>query len=491
MKKASTLLRYSGGNFASLALPLAVGLATIPYLIEKIGIEKFGVLSIIWALVGYFSLFDFGLSKALTKRLAEGRSDSDHPKQRQVFWTAMFLMLVLGITGWLILAFVVNVAGGAFLKVSENLLHEVEHAILLIAAFIPLVVISAGLRGCMEAYEEFRAANLIRLSLGIWMFLAPAIASGLGLNSLILLAAVVIVGRLIAAITSWHFVSKALHGLGKPTFSKKLVGPLFSFGGWVTLSGILSPLMSYADRFIIGSIVGASGVAYYTTPQDIATKLLLLPIAINTALFPLLSRELAQTNNSTHKAQQLITKSMAYALMGILPFSLTLISFANELMGVWLGHDFAINSGPLLQLFAIGISASAVGIILIPVLFASNQPAALAKLYIVELPVFLIASIYLAKNHGVMGAAFAWMMRSVFDAALIWQLTSRVRHEIRAIARPVFLLLAISTAIAYLAGMQNNLTLKATICLISIICAVTTGYLGLLRHTNSAKTQTI
>lgn len=491
MRKASTLLRYSGGNFASLALPLTVGLATIPYLIEKLGIEKFGVLGIIWALVGYFSLFDFGLSKALTKKLAEGRSNNDHHQQREVFWTAMSLMLALGIAGWLILAFVVNVAGGAFLKVSENLLYEVENAILLIAGFIPLVVMSAGLRGCMEAYEEFRAANLIRLSLGIWMFLAPAIATGFGLTSLTLLAAVVIAGRIIAAMMSWHLVSKTLQGLGKPMFSKELVGPLFSFGGWVTLSGILSPLMSYADRFIIGSIVGASGVAYYTTPQDMATKLLLLPIAINTALFPLLSRELAQTNNSAHKVQQLITRSMAYALMGILPFSLFLISFANELMGLWLGHEFATNSGPLLQLFAIGISASAVGIILIPVLFASNQPAALAKLYIVEVPVFLIASIYLAKNHGVMGAAFVWMIRSVLDAALIWQLTSRVRHEIRAIAKPVFLLLAITTATAYIAGMQNNLTLKATICLINITCAVAAGYLGLLRHTNSAKTQPI
>jgi O-antigen/teichoic acid export membrane protein len=481
MPKSSNLLRYSGWNLVSLILPLFVGLVTIPYLLKQIGIERFGVLGIIWALVGYFSLFDFGISKALTKKLSEGRVEHDIHMQRKVFWTAILLMLGLGILGWLALYFLVQFSGGSFIKVSPNIRIEVNHAILLVSSFIPLVIVSAGLRGCLEAYEEFRASSVVRLALGVWMFLAPAVASGLGYSSLSVLAAVIVFGRVVAAIISWKLVADIMQGLGKPAFTKGLVRPLFSYGAWITLSGIIGPLMSYADRFLIGAIVGAAGVAYYTTPQDVATKLLLLPMAINTALFPLLAKELNQAEVGQGKVLQLVTKSMAYALLGVLPFSLLLMAFPFELLKLWLGGEFAAQSALVLQLFSIGILAAAVGVVLIPILFASNKPAIVAKLYLVELPVFIVSTIYLSNHYGIVGAAWAWMLRSVLDTLLIWYFTARVRIEAQSLARPILSLMVASIGFALLISNLDNLFIK--ILLFMALCGVTLlfGYKKLLR----------
>jgi hypothetical protein len=46
-------------NLAGTGLPLLVGALTIPYLPRTTGVEAFGVLTLVWALIGYFSLFDF------------------------------------------------------------------------------------------------------------------------------------------------------------------------------------------------------------------------------------------------------------------------------------------------------------------------------------------------------------------------------------------------------------------------------------------------
>ncbi len=483
MSKSSNLLRYSGWNLAALVLPLLVGLVTIPYLLKQIGVERFGVLGIIWALVGYFSLFDFGISKALTKKLAEGRLDHNIQMQRKVFWTAMFLMLGLGVLGWLALYLLVQLASGTFIKVSPDISFEVNHAILLIASFIPLVIVSAGLRGCLEAYEEFRASSVVRLALGVWMFLAPALASGLGHSSLSVLASVIVFGRVVAALISWELVANNMQGLGKPTFTKDLVRPLFSYGAWITLSGIIGPLLSYADRFLIGAIVGATGVAYYATPQDVATKLLLLPVAINTALFPLLAKEFSLVKFGRGKVLQLVTKSMAYALLGILPFSLLLIAFSLELLTLWLGGEFASRSALVLQLFAIGITASSVGIILIPILFAINKPAVVAKLYLVELPVFVISTIYLTNHYGIVGAAWAWMLRSVLDTLLVWYFTARVCVEVKVIAQPILLLMVASIGFALLIGDLDSLVIKISLFVVLCGAVLLFGYKKLLLPT--------
>ena len=54
-----------------MAVPVLIALAAIPLLIKGMGEERFGLLSIIWMGVGYFSLFDLGLGRALTKLIAE------------------------------------------------------------------------------------------------------------------------------------------------------------------------------------------------------------------------------------------------------------------------------------------------------------------------------------------------------------------------------------------------------------------------------------
>jgi O-antigen/teichoic acid export membrane protein len=58
-------------NFGGMAVPMLVGIFVIPLLIEGYGKERFGLLAIIWMGVGYFSLFDMGFGRALTKLLSD------------------------------------------------------------------------------------------------------------------------------------------------------------------------------------------------------------------------------------------------------------------------------------------------------------------------------------------------------------------------------------------------------------------------------------
>lgn len=65
-------------NLIGLGTPVVLAFLSIPILIKGIGTDRFGVLSIAWMVLGYFSLFDFGIGRALTKSVAEYLGDQRH-----------------------------------------------------------------------------------------------------------------------------------------------------------------------------------------------------------------------------------------------------------------------------------------------------------------------------------------------------------------------------------------------------------------------------
>ena len=78
------LLRNTGWNLAGQIVPLFVAVFTIPGFMRHMGTDRFGVLTIAWSVLAYFSLFDFGLGRAVTVLAAEKIGANRHPLRGQL-----------------------------------------------------------------------------------------------------------------------------------------------------------------------------------------------------------------------------------------------------------------------------------------------------------------------------------------------------------------------------------------------------------------------
>src|SRR5215472_658854 len=86
-------------NLVGSGAPMAVAVFSIPLLIRGLGKDRFGVLTLAWALIGYASLFDLGLGRALTQLVARKLGAGEEREIPSLTWTSLLLMLLLGVAG--------------------------------------------------------------------------------------------------------------------------------------------------------------------------------------------------------------------------------------------------------------------------------------------------------------------------------------------------------------------------------------------------------
>src|SRR5437879_10943892 len=172
--------RHTLYNIFGQALPLAVGLVAIPILTRSLGDTRFGLLALMWAIIGYFSLLDLGLGRATTKFVAEALARQDARRAQQVAGFTAAGQTALGVVGGALLAAVTPWVVTDLLRVPAELRVEAEQAFRWLALSVPFVVLSLNLRAVLEGAQRFELANLVSEPQGMLALENTTVASGLG-----------------------------------------------------------------------------------------------------------------------------------------------------------------------------------------------------------------------------------------------------------------------------------------------------------------------
>ena len=144
------LARNTVYNLIGQVVPLIAAFFSIPFFIDGLGTDRFGVLMLAWMVIGYFSLFDMGLGRALTKLIAEKLGSGEMNEIPALAGTGLFLMTVLGLSGTFAAAALTPWLVHSALKIAPALQVETSRSFFLLAVSIPVVISTAGIRGILR-----------------------------------------------------------------------------------------------------------------------------------------------------------------------------------------------------------------------------------------------------------------------------------------------------------------------------------------------------
>lgn len=419
---------HTAWNLIGSISPLLLGIVTLPYIYNEMGIERVGVLTLIWALIGYFSIFDFGLGRALTQRIATYEEKISTNNLENTINTGIIISFILGVFGLIITIVSVSYFGVELIQSSQDLEKEIQISMMLACLGIPATTMTAAYRGVLEGRQKFRAVNVLRLILGMSNFLGPcATIYFIGLNLAYTVTILLIVRYIMLAV---HHLScqQAVSIKIKLHFSTGEVSKFLKYMGWITVSNLVSPLMVLFDRFLISSILGAGVVAFYTIPADILARLLLLPVALTSSLFPLFS--MMHSRSQYLEGARLYRKSMLLIFV-IMTFTSCVIIAGGELgLALWMGDDFAEKAAPIASVLTVGILFNSLAQVPHAYIQATGDAKSTALIHITEATIYFPLLVLMVYSYGLVGVAIAWTSRACLDLLLLHMRAQMLQNKL-------------------------------------------------------------
>lgn len=415
---APLLARNAALNFGSEIGIVAVVVVTVPLVMRSLGESAFGLFSLAWVAINALSLFDVGVSRATTKYLAEHLARGEHQAGSDLVRTSAVLNLCLGLLGGGLVLATAPWMITHLLRVPAEMLGQARWTAVAVATAVPILLMQGTCRSVLAAFQRFDWNSSVRLATQAtqWILAVVVARNGRGVAWVV---ATTVLTRLADVCVYSFLVRKLLPGAFTFSLPRGYAAKLLKFGGWVSVSLLIGPLLVYLDRVLLARFVSLAAVAIYTIPYEASTRLRILPASAVSTLYPSFSERSVGPDPAA--VPRLYAGVIRYLSIVLLPCFGFLIVFGPEVMRVWMGAGFAAESGRVLQLIAIGGAVNALAYIPFVALQGLGRPDLPAKIHVLEVPFYCVVCLLLIPRFGVIGAAVAGILRfSVDTVALFW-----------------------------------------------------------------------
>lgn len=436
-------------NIASQIIVMIIMFVAMPWIVRGLGDTSFAILSLVWSVVSYFTLWDWGIGRAVTKFVAERRAIGAERDIKEIVFVSFLVSSALGIIFSLLLLVFADRLSSVLFTVSGNYKLTVNFSLRLVAVFMPVMLLQGVLRGVLMGLDRFDLSNLVQVANGLLQWLGALILVLFHFGVLWVIS-YVLVSRLLTTIVLFEMTRNLTKWVAlRGQLDIKLLRRVLAFGGWVMVSQVVSPILQYAERFVLSGLIATSIVTYYVVPYEATSKMLVLSVGLVSALYPAMS-ELHGVGGINTEFKQLFSQSERILVFAFLPIGALLTAFAPDILGIWMGKSFAVKGAPTFEILSIAFVISSVAQLPYTVLQAVGRPDLTGRVHLIELPVHFVMTFLLVRAFGLIGAASATLFRILLDATLLYFYSSRelglkigfLAGSLRRVVLPIFVLLA-------------------------------------------------
>lgn len=398
-------------NLVGAVLPTIATLVLIPPYIDKIGHERYAVLAIVWLFLSYFGFFDFGMGKALARRIALLRSVGSPIVL--VVGTALRLSLALGSLGAVCMLPLMMYYFTHHVEVSSGIGTELRLSIPWLLLALPLATLLSSVNGALQGCQRFLYFNITN-SLGSVLFQAlPFFVAVFYSSELNVLLPAAILARSAVCLIA---LRACMHDAGSgvlAAYDRSEARELLSFGGWVTVSAIVGPLMVVGDRFVIATELGAKALTHYIVPFQIAERTPLLAGALAMSMFPRIA------SSSVSETASYVARAVDVLYILTAPLFAVGIVCSVAFLSVWISPEFAGVAAVPFIILLVAFWVNCFAQLAQGGLVASGRPRIVSMCHILEAGPYFLMLYLLVGGYGLTGAALAFLFRVVVDLLLL------------------------------------------------------------------------
>lgn len=339
-------------TWMSVIANLAAGIIVAPMIIRGLGADAYGIWSLVFSIAGYYTFLEFGLRSAVVTFTASAAARGDYDRINEVLNTAFAYSAGLTLLTLLATLVAAPVSPGWF-RVAPPYDKQFPLLFGLVTTGFALSFCFNIASGCLEGLQRFAALNQLRtavLAARTASYLV-VLARGSGLIALAL-CTVAATFALFAGYT-W-LLWKAFPGLAfdRGFVRARVFRELLGYGVHTSVGTASTIFLEQVPLALIARSVSAAAVGFFALPQ----RLLQYPVEIVTRVAQMLS-PIAAEMSARQESGAIVRMAILgnrYSFVLYAPLALLMLTWGTSIVQLWVGEQYARNSGPLLPYFVLG-----------------------------------------------------------------------------------------------------------------------------------------
>jgi O-antigen/teichoic acid export membrane protein len=389
-----------------------------PYIIRRLGDQRYGIWALAFAFIDYYTLFDFGFKTAVVNLISGLHARREDDEINEVINTALFYFIALGFLIFCLTWFSAPQLH-RFFKISPEYQHDFVILVRIIAVGWSLAISLNVFQGAIEGFQRFKAANHIWIVSLIIRSGGSALMLFLG-HGLIAMGVVVTIAQFVSFGLIFLTVRRAFPAMRlSPALARIAMWKrIASYGVHSFVAYVGNTLITQGPPILVGHFQSEAFVGYYTLPSRLLQYVVELVTRIGYVTMPNTAELAAEGKNK--EIMLLGTYLNRYCLVLFLPMTIFLTVYGRELIRVWLGAGFAEHAAPLLPVFVLSTSLAVAGQFnSSQILFGLAKHGNYSKALIAEGALALGAMAIILPRYGIFGAACASAGFAILNRAIV------------------------------------------------------------------------
>ncbi len=321
---------------------ILVVLFLTPYIVNRLGVERYGIWALLTSLVGYIGFLDLGVGGSYVRYIAEYYTQKDHSKINQVINTGF--LFCLGLAFILVpLALFFTEPLLIFLKLDPSTYPEINFVFFWGVVIFSLSNATFVFGSVQTGLQRMDLTNIVAVVLTIPYALGVILFLELGyeLKGLMVLIGIM---WIIQTLVNFYIAKRILpqFSFNPFLFKRKMFAELLRFGIKLQISR-LSQLVSFqVDKLLIAYFLSVGMVTFYDLGAKITGSIRKLPLLLVSALVPASAEIFAKEDKES--LSKLYFRGSKYLFAVSTPLFFFIVVCSEMLVNVWMGPGYDLAS---------------------------------------------------------------------------------------------------------------------------------------------------
>jgi O-antigen/teichoic acid export membrane protein len=411
-------------GFANSIWAAIVNLAAVPFYLNYLGIEAYGLIGFFVTTQALLQLLDMGMTPTINREVARCSASGNMSEAGKLLHAlAVIYWSLAGLIAILILMLAPLIAE-YWLQSKQLSALTISNAVMLMGLVVacrwPVGLYQGALIGAQRLTVS-SGINMVMVTIGaagavsVLAFISPTIEA-----FFIWQACVGIVYAIIIRLAAWRIIGR----VPNLKFSFGALKNVWKFTAGMSGIGITALVFTQLDKVILSKILELDEFGIYMLATVVVSALYILINPVFNVIYPRMS-ELVVNKNAEEitKLYRLGTRLLASLLF---PIAMILAVFAEDIVRIWTGDSqLATDVAPIISLLAIGSSLHGVMYFPYALQLAYGKTSLPLKINLILMVGLVPVLIFFALTYGALGGAMAWLVLHVLYVLLGTWLTHK------------------------------------------------------------------